>query len=190
MSYKVEFLNDEAFDALPGNDMPSKVGVAYPSVGIAYVRQSGLPVLDAFTAAHELEHLKGDDLNEHFDTEHGAYYKKLNEFFQSAAPIAASFIPGVGPLVSGAMGATNSFGLFGKSPGQVQQQNQMRDQEGGMSGFQPSSPMPEVSQAPNTFPTSSGNSSGAAAGGVGGGAVSKLKQYLQGGNMGSFGGSM
>lgn len=106
MSYKVNFVTDEEFEKLPGKDMQDKVGVAYPEYGEAYVRKSGSSALDVFTAMHELEHLEGKDLDEHYDSENKCYYK--HGLMQSLIPAlgAASFlIPGVGPAIGGAFGS-------------------------------------------------------------------------------------
>lgn len=118
MGYKVQFLNDEEFDALPGNEMPLKAGVAYPSLGMAFVRQTGVPMLDAFNMAHELEHLRGNDLDEHFDKEHGAYYKKIRDVLPIAAPLAF-LIPGIGPALGGALSSIGAgfSGALGAIPG-------------------------------------------------------------------------
>ena len=106
MSYKVQFLDDDLFDQLPGSNMETKVGVAYPHAGLAFARRSGIPVMDAMTALHELEHLKGSDLDERIDPEHGCYYK---DFMSTLAPIALGFaLPGIGAALGPAMG-----GLFG-----------------------------------------------------------------------------
>lgn len=132
MSYTIKFLDDDEFEQLPAQDIQSKVGVAYPDSGEAFVRKSGVSAVDTFTAIHELEHLQGNDLDEHFDTENRCYYKNFGQVMQTAAPMLASLIPGIGPVAGPALASTNSFGMFGKSPGQVQQGNQQRDAQGAM----------------------------------------------------------
>lgn len=132
MSYKVQFLDDAEFDQLPANNITEKVGVAYPSIGTAYVRKTGVNAVDVFTAMHELEHLKGDDLGEHFDSENGCYYKGFGDVFKRVAPIALGFLapallPGLGGMMSGLGGAVkgvagnfglgNIFGQFGNAIG-------------------------------------------------------------------------
>lgn len=117
--YKVAFLNDEEFEKLPGSDMESKIGVAYPEKGEAYIRKSGSNLVDTFSMVHELEHLKGNDLEEHYDSENGCYYKKFMDVFKSAAPILASFIPGIGQIAGPVLGAATAFsGRGGGSRGQ------------------------------------------------------------------------
>jgi len=115
----VEFVDDETFNSLPGHNMEEKVGVAYPEQGIAYARRTGVSVLDAFTALHELEHLEGKDHDEHYDAENQCYYKGFGDVVRTVAPIALSFIPGVGTALGGALstigrgvqGIAGNFGL-------------------------------------------------------------------------------
>lgn len=111
MRYQVQFLDDETFEALPYRDMHEKVGVADPRTMRAFVRKSGLPVLDTFNAAHELEHLEegheGAHAN-HYDSEYGVYYKGFANILEALAPIALSFIPGIGPALGGALGGFGS----------------------------------------------------------------------------------
>lgn len=78
MSFKFSLLNDQEFDSLPGKDIREAVGVSYPEKGEAYIRKSGSTIMDAFTIAHELEHLQGSDLDEEFDKEGRCYYKKAS----------------------------------------------------------------------------------------------------------------
>lgn len=100
--YTVKFLDNESFDNLPYKRVSSAVGLADSNKGIAYVRDTGNP-MDIFTAYHELEHLKGDDLGEHEDPdENGVYYKDIGKTLAYVAPFAALLIPGVGPALFGA----------------------------------------------------------------------------------------
>lgn len=120
MSYTVKFLNDADFDLLPAKEIQDKVGVAYPKSGEAFVRSSGSHLVDVFTAMHELEHLKGEDLGEHYDAEHDCYYK--NGFMQALMPalsMASFLIPGVGPALGGAMNSIFGpvAGALGAVPG-------------------------------------------------------------------------
>lgn len=107
MRYQVQFLDDETFEALPYRDMHEKVGVADPRTMKAFVRKSGLPILDTFNAAHELEHLEdgheGVHAN-HYDPEHGVYYKGFGNVLAAVAPLALSVLfPGVGTAIGGAL---------------------------------------------------------------------------------------
>lgn len=112
MSYQVEFLDDTAFEALPYRDMHEKVGVADPRTMRAFVRKSGMPVMDAFNAAHELEHLKdGHDGThaDHYDPDHGVYYKNFGNVLAAVAPLALSLaFPGIGSAIGGALGGFGS----------------------------------------------------------------------------------
>ena len=107
MSYTVKFLDNESFERLPYKKVMTSIGVADRNSGIAYVRDTGNP-MDIFTAYHELEHLKGDDLHEYESPgEDGIYYKDMGWLLPVAA--AASFlIPGVGPAIGGALGSVGS----------------------------------------------------------------------------------
>lgn len=112
--YSVKFLTDEEFDRLPAKDVHDKIGVAYPETGEAFVRQSGSSTMDVFTALHELEHLKGNDLDEHFDSENGCYYKKGSSIFKSILPLAAGIflpqiLPAILPGLGGAAGASAGY---------------------------------------------------------------------------------
>ena len=89
---RINFVNDDEFERLPGTDMASKVGVAYPKYGEAYVRKSGVRAVDVFSAMHELEHLEGSDRGERYDAENECYYKGFGDIFNTVAQ-AASFIP-------------------------------------------------------------------------------------------------
>lgn len=127
--YKIKFVNDQEFDSLPGRDMPSKMGVAYPEYGEAYVRESGAKIVDVFTAMHELEHLKGSDLNEHFDAENKCYYKDTGQWMQTAAPFM-NLIPGIGTIASIGMGAGGTALHNSSVAGQQKQaMNQQQDQQ-------------------------------------------------------------
>lgn len=112
MSYQVEFLNDQAFEALPYRDMHQKVGVADPRTMRAFVRKSGMPVMDAFNAAHELDHLQDGHQGvhaDHYDPEHGVYYKDFGNVLMAAAPLALSALfPGIGTALGGALGGFGS----------------------------------------------------------------------------------
>lgn len=193
MSYKVQFLNDDEFERLPAQNIQNKVGVAYPESGEAYVRRTGIPVVDAFTLAHELEHLDGDSLGEHYDSKNQCYYKDTGQWLQTAAPFM-NFIPGIGTVASMAAGAAggkmhaNNVAKTANS----QMLDQQRAQQGMMGQFQ--TEQPQVNQSPNVIQgasgTGSGGGPGGSPGGVGGGAVSKLKQFLQSGNQGNAAGGM
>lgn len=112
MRYQVQFLDDDTFEALPYRDMHEKVGVADPKTMRAFVRKSGLPILDSFNAAHELEHLEDGHQGvhaDHYDPEHGVYYKGFGNILAALAPIALSVaFPGIGTALGGALGGFGS----------------------------------------------------------------------------------
>lgn len=144
--YKVHFVNDEQFEALPGQNMGTKVGVAYPEYGEAYVRKSGSNLVDVFSAMHELEHLQGDSLNEHFDSENKCYYKGFADVMGPVSNIAA-MIPGPWQVPAMAYSGYNMF-AGGGGKGQQQQQNPYDYTNQGTGEMQQPSVMdPFVSQA-------------------------------------------
>lgn len=108
MSYTVKFLDNDSFNKLPYKKVHESVGLADSHSGIAYVRDTGNP-LDIFTAYHELEHLKGDDLGEHEDpNEPGIYYKSSKSWLIPLSIAAAFFAPQILPALSGASGAAGA----------------------------------------------------------------------------------
>jgi hypothetical protein len=122
MSYNIRFVDDQEFESLPGKNMYSKVGVAYPEYRQAFVRKSGSNLVDVFTMAHELEHLDGKHLDEHFDSENRCYYKDFGNIWQPALTALGTMFGG--PL-GGAIGGSVGGGLssqFGQGPKQPSQQ--------------------------------------------------------------------
>ena len=111
MKYKAIFLDDKEFEQLPYRDMGEKIGVADPRTGTAYARKSGIPVIDAFTIMHELEHLEeghGGEHADHFDPELGVYYKGFGNLFSALGGAANSVgggLSNIGGAVSRGAGA-------------------------------------------------------------------------------------
>lgn len=170
MSYKIAFLNDEEFERLPMASPYTKLGVAYPEYGEAYIRKSGSNLVDVFTLAHELEHLQGATHGEHYDQENKCYYKDFGNMLGPIGTVIGSLIPGVGPMVGpaigGALGGAGSsiFGQGSKQPSQPQQ-------SGVMSPFQTSQGpgTPNVSQAVGVGASGGSGSGGSVGGGLGAG---------------------
>ncbi len=170
--FTVKFLDDESFEQLPYKGVGNAIGVADRNTNIAYVRDTGNP-MDIFTAYHELEHLKGDDLDEHESPdENGIFYKKMRQAFNTILPIAASFIPGVGPI----LGPATSMAL---SKFNSPKPNQPQEQQGGpMDQFNPGG---FVSQAAQPVTSFVGGMSGGGEGmssGIGG-TISKVREMLK-----------
>ena len=169
MSYTVKFLDNEAFDKLPYNRVGTSVGVADRNSGVAYVRDTGDP-MDVFTAYHELEHLKGDDLHE-FESpgEDGIYYKGFGQMLQSIAPILP-FVPYAG--VGGSMIASGVGAKMSKNSAKQQQ-----PQQASMDQFNPmgsvASPMGQATPAVSQVGGAGGVSMG------GGGDAEKIRQLLR-----------
>lgn len=182
--YKVRFLNDEEFERLPGRDMDTKLGVAYPNYGEAYVRKTGSNLVDVFTLAHELEHLDGKTHDEHYDSKNQCYYKDFGQALGTAAPFL-SFIPGIGPLLSAGAGLGAGFmNASSQSKAQKNAANQQQDLMNQMSSSM-SPGMPSGAQAtqdmamPATSMASGGSGSNGVGGGMGGNSVKSLSQQPQ-----------
>ena len=175
--YTVKFLDSNSFDKLPYNRITTSVGVADRKSGIAYVRDTGNP-MDVFTAYHELEHLKGDDLHE-FESpgEDGVYYKDAGGWMQTAAPFAA-FIPGVGPLLSAGLGAggqmmsTNRGGMGKNIMGAM---NAVQQPQTTMNQFNPQA----YAQAAPATSGIGGQGDSAGGGGLESGTIAKVRQMMQ-----------
>lgn len=175
MSYKVQFLDDDAFDKLPGNNMDTKVGVAYPEYGHAFVRKSGSNIVDTFTMAHELEHLTGNDLDEHYDHENKCYYKGFGEILTNLGTVIPG--PWQAPAIAGSavMARNNAKHQAGLQKDQMaQQQSQMYDPNQMMDQMQA---QPNVIQAPGN---AAGGQGGFAAPGTaaGGGPAAKAASQM------------
>jgi hypothetical protein len=147
--YKVHFLDDKEFEQLPGEAMYSKIGVAYPEYQEAYVRKSGSNVVDVFTALHEMEHLDGKSLEEHFDKENKCYYKDFGSLMAPIGTVLGTIAGGpLGPAFGGMLG---QMGASQMSRGGQQQPQQQ--QQPGLSANTPTPQGPQapaVSQAPGT----------------------------------------
>lgn len=141
--YQVNVLSNEEFDALPYPEMNTSLGVADPKTKTAYVRYTGLDVLDSHLINHELEHLiegHGGEHSNHY--RNGVYYKGFGEVLQSIAP-ALSFIPGVGPAAS--IGAGVGGTLASKRQKPSGDQPQFQPQGSPMESFQaPEAPKPNI----------------------------------------------
>ena len=134
MSYEAKFLNDEEFDALPYPETDVSLGIADPETRMAYVRRSGVPVVDAFRLAHELEHLDEDGqgiYSDHF--KHGVYYKQDSWI----APVLSSVLNLAGKAYPGAQ-IDSQFGGYLSSPSVLKPQPAQGEQTG-RPGQQPAS---------------------------------------------------
>src|SRR3990167_6419691 len=168
--YTVKFVDNETFDNLPYNKVATSIGVADRNSGMAYVRDTGNP-MDVFTAYHELEHLKGDDLGEYESPgEDGIYYKGFGDILSNILPTIGGFFTG-GPIGAG-IGAAGSF-LGGKGKEQQPQQAPMNQ----------FNPQASVSQAQGQQAPAVSAVGGAGAGGAGGamgqGTVGKMRSDME-----------
>lgn len=171
--YTVKFLDSDSFDRLPYKRIHTSIGVADRNEGVAYVRDRGNP-MDIFTAYHELEHLKGDDLHEHETPgEDGVYYKDTGGWMQTAAPLAA-FIPGVGPMASMALGAGGTMMSQRSQAKQQKASMGQQPQQATMNQFNPSAAMPQ-NAAPATSQVGGGDMGG---GGLESGTIDKVRKMM------------
>lgn len=185
MNYKIHFLDNESFDRLPAKHIESRIGVAYPESGEAYVRNTGSP-LDVFTALHELEHLKGNDLDEHYDEENKCFYKSFGQSFDS---IGKTVVPILGGLLGGPAGATAGAAMQdfaggivnkkGRAQANQSNQNQMMGQF--QMPQQPGMDPSQGSNTPNIVPAGGvgGASAAGDAMGVGGKALQAIRSQDQ-----------
>ena len=161
--YTVKLLDDKDFEALPYPDMDVSLGVADPNTKTAYGRRTGIPVVDIFTLAHELEHLEDGHEGEHADHfENGVYYKKMSQVFSPMG--AASGIAMAGGNPFGALAGFMPLLGGGKGSGQQEQ-----SQDSSMSGFGQSQGMPAMqqAQAPNVIQTGQSGTGFGGGGGMG-----------------------
>ena len=180
---QVKILSNEEFEALPYPEMSTSVGVADPRTRTAYVRETGLPILDAFNLAHELEHLKDGHEGVHADHyRNGVYYKDLTDAFITAG----SVIPGPWTPVAMAGGASRQRQAQKK---ERSRQSAMEQDAMGMMGGGGQGPMesfqPQVSQ-PNVIQTGQGSGFGESVSqgqGGGGGAIERIRGFFSGRNM-------
>lgn len=99
-TYKLKFLSDFEFNNLPYKYLTKDdVGLADRKTKTAFVRKTGVPVMDQFVAAHEIEHLI-DRYNDHDDLD-GIAHKKGGAA-RNIVPWILSLIPGVGPILGAA----------------------------------------------------------------------------------------
>lgn len=134
MAYTAKFLSDEEFNRLPYKDIEVSLGIADPKEQTAYVRKSGVNAMDAFTLAHELDHLDEHGKGKHSDHyENGVYYKKANEWIQPIATGVGMMFgqPWVGPAV-GAVQQRGGYNWMGIRPVQEKSNVVYPQQAGGL----------------------------------------------------------
>ena len=177
---QVKILSNEEFEALPYPDMSRSLGVADPRNRTAYVRETGLPILDTFNLAHELEHLKDGHSGAHADHyRNGVYYKDIGEVFTQLG----SVIPGPWQPVAQIGGAMQARQAQKKAKGE--QESMMRDQmmggggQGTMESFQPQISQPNIITPGQTPGFGGGMSEG---GQGGGGAIERVRGFFSGRN--------
>ena len=181
--YTVKFLDSESFDNLPYSKVADSLGVADQKAGIAYVRDTASP-MDVFTTMHELEHLKGNDLEEHETPgEDGVYYKSSGSIMQTLAPFA-NFIPGIGPAVSIGMGAGGTA-LNARDQAKAQK-SAMGQQQNMMGQFNPGA---ATQQAPaNPATSQAGGASGGMDMSMGNSDGNMIRQLLRERQSGNYSG--
>ena len=178
---QVKILSNEEFEALPYPDMSRSLGVADPRTRTAYVRETGLPILDAFNLAHELEHLKDGEHGVHADHyRNGVYYKDMTDAFITAG----SMIPG--PWQPVAMAGGYARGRQAQKKERSRQSAMEQDFMNGMGGEQPitESFRPSVEQ-PNVIQAGGGQGVGIGDAGLNhqpAGAIERVRGFFSGRN--------
>lgn len=174
--YTVKWLDDREFDSLPFPEVETSLGIADPKTQTAYVRRTGIPSIDLFNTAHELEHLQDGHDGEHADHfRNGFYYKGFGEIMQAAAP-ALGFIPGAGPALSiGAGVGGAALASRDKAKAQKKAMSQQQSGQQGMmdqfqGGGQPQQASPAISQV--------GGGGSSMSSGQGGDIGSRIRQIL------------
>ncbi len=115
--YKINFLSNLEFDNLPYQRVKDSVGCADPKTRTAYVRKSGIPVVDQFVSVHEIDELIKKNSN-HEDTD-GIRYKTSSgqgSFWDQVVDIVT------GRNTSGGVGMENQSASGSSSTDRQQQQ--------------------------------------------------------------------
>ena len=176
---QVKILSNEEFEALPYPEMSTSVGVADPRTRTAYVRETGLPILDAFNLAHELEHLKDGHDGVHADHyRNGVYYKGFGEIITQLG----AALPGPWQPVA-AYGASQQARQAQKKAAGRQQSmggGQEQPMQGPMESFQPQVSQPNIIQPGQS--TGFGAGADSAGVGAGGGAIERVRGFFSGRN--------
>ena len=109
-NYKVKFLSDFEFNNLPYKYLDKDdIGLADRKIKTAFVRKTGVPVMDQFVAAHEIEHLV-DRYNDHDDLD-GIAHKK-GGFARTILPtILGGLAYLINPALGAAVGAASNIGM-------------------------------------------------------------------------------
>ena len=102
--YTIAVLNDKEYDSLhkqfpqiKETDLKDSLGFADQDKGECYVRRTNVAEIDAATMQHELQELLSK--NSGHEDETGIRWKKGGGL-RTILPIAAAFVPGIGPLLS------------------------------------------------------------------------------------------
>ena len=180
--YNVEFMNDMEFENLPYETMGEKVGVCDRDNRRIFVRASGIKPLDAFNAIHEIEHMQDGEWGKnahHRDPKRpGVYYKGFGDIVSQILPVAASFIPGVGPLLGAGMGATGNFGLNSSIQSQPKQPSVQQSTPMGM----PQQAQPQAPQSSVIQPSVGSSQSSGGTPPLQGGLTDRVRAFFSGRN--------
>src|SRR3990167_9069360 len=105
--FTIQVLDDKNYEALHevisdvrAEDLKNSLGFAIKDKGEAYVRKTNVAELDEATMQHELQELLAKH-SEHEDADNIRW--KKGGALRTFLPIAAAFIPGVGPVLSAAL---------------------------------------------------------------------------------------
>lgn len=100
MKYQIHYMPGQEFDRLPYKGAKDALGLADPTSGRAYVRDTGMPMMDRFTAEHEMQELIAQTSPHEED---GIRYKKggaLRNILPTVLGGIASFLmPAAAPAI-------------------------------------------------------------------------------------------
>ena len=109
-----DYLNlHKQFSEIDEKDLHKSLGFADKESGEAYIRKTSVKDVDMATVQHEIQELMSDTSDHEkngirFGWFHKAFGFSSQPAVNVAAPILASMIPGVGPVLSGLLGAGTS----------------------------------------------------------------------------------
>lgn len=114
--FHVQILNDKEFDSLPYKNISDSLGFADPKKGLAFVRDTGVKEFNLATLSHEIDELVEKHSNH--EDEFGIRHKKGGAL-RTILPIAAAFIPGIGPLLAAGLNVGMNQAAQARHPEQL-----------------------------------------------------------------------
>lgn len=115
---------DEVFPNIKKEDLQNSLGFADKEAGEAYVRRTAIKDIDDATIQHEIQEILAETSPHEKDGIRFGWFRKAFGFSSQpavnvAAPILASMIPGVGPILSAVLAAATSAATQKLNTGQI-----------------------------------------------------------------------